>query len=184
MYCSECRFFSDLGRCRNGATRRGDVGYFQKACKFAEPLGIMEFPELLQEGVKIVPIPPNIEQKPLKIEQAMTEKVINLPEKVEELNQPAKTKTCADCGRELPLESFQRNTKGERISVCKDCMARRRREGKNKGKSPEQKLMEAVEVRLEKVAELCKPLTDADLAAELRRRGFSGKLTKCEELNV
>lgn len=36
--CHECRFFSDLGRCRNGAVRRSDVGFFQKACdKFLPP---------------------------------------------------------------------------------------------------------------------------------------------------
>lgn len=31
MYCSDCFFFSDLGRCKNPKSHRSDVGYFQKA---------------------------------------------------------------------------------------------------------------------------------------------------------
>ena len=136
----------------------------------------MDFPELLQEGVKIVPIPPETEQKPLKIEQKPMEK--------EQKTWPdIGTKVCASCGKEKPYLDFQRNTKGERISVCTECMTARRKAGKGQ-KSPEQKLMEAVGVRLEKVAELCKELTAADLAAELRPRGYSGTLTRHEELNV
>ena len=37
MYCSECHFFSDLGRCKNPASNRSDVGYFQAACRNFKP---------------------------------------------------------------------------------------------------------------------------------------------------
>ena len=38
MYCSDCIFFSDLGRCRNGHARRTDCGYFDKPCNEFLPM--------------------------------------------------------------------------------------------------------------------------------------------------
>lgn len=55
-YCNECRYFSDLGRCRNGGTRKSDVGYFQKACAMFEPIE--------QKPAKIEQPNPKIEQTP------------------------------------------------------------------------------------------------------------------------
>lgn len=97
MYCSECRFFSDLGRCRNGAARRSDVGYFQKACAIFEP----------------------IEQKPAKIEQPNPQ----IEHTMTEIEQTPKTKHCNKCGRDLPLEAFGKKTgtKDGLQSWCKEC---------------------------------------------------------------
>lgn len=38
IYCNECRYFTDQGRCKNPASKRSDVGYFQAACKEYEPM--------------------------------------------------------------------------------------------------------------------------------------------------
>lgn len=172
MYCSDCFFFRNDGICKNPKTPRRDVGYFQKAGScFTDPKEQNEA-ELEQPAAGIAQESPKIEQKPMEKEQN---------------TRPAtNTKVCADCGRELPIESFQKNVKGERISVCKECMSKRRKAGKTKlpKGTPEQHLLDAVAVRMEKTAELCKCLTDADLAGELRRRGYSGKLTRNQELNV
>ena len=96
-YCNECRYFSDLGRCRNGSTRRSDVGYFQKARPKGEPR--------VQE-------PKKIEQENPKIEHTMTE-----------IEQTPKTKHCNKCGRDLPLEAFGKKTgtKDGLQSWCKEC---------------------------------------------------------------
>ena len=172
MYCSECFFFRNDGICKNPQSKFKDVGYFQKAGKcFKDPVsGEAELAEV------------KYDEPTTEIEETMSKDVIHLPEKVEELS---KKRVCAECGRELPIDSFQRSSKGEPISICKECMAKRRKAGRAKGeKSPEQKIIDAVDARLLKGAELCKSLTDAELAAELRRRGYTGKLTKIEELDV
>lgn len=171
MYCSDCYFFRNDGICKNPASKKRDVGYFQKAgACFTDPA------QIEQKPAEIAPIPPKIEQKPMEKEQkdAVSDVLENIKRK------------CADCGRELPIEQFQRNASGDRISICKECMNKRRKAGKTrlpKG-TPEQHLLDAVAVRMEKTAELCKCLTDADLAGELHRRGYSGKLTRNQELNV
>lgn len=96
MYCSDCRFFSDLGRCRNGSTRKSDVGYFQKACAMFEP----------------------IEQKPAEIEQN-NPKIEHTMEQIEQ----TKTKHCPKCGRDLPITSFGKKAKAKDglQSWCKEC---------------------------------------------------------------
>ena len=168
MYCSECLFFRNDGICKNPKSRFKDVGYFQKAGKcFTSPA------EMEQKEAEIEQITPKIEQTMAK-ENDMVQSALDAVKRV-----------CADCGRELPIESFQRNTKGARISICKDCMAKRRKAGRARGgKSPEQKLMEAVEKRGENIAEYLKDITDLDLAKELHRRGYAGVLTRHEELHV
>lgn len=89
MYCSDCFFFSDLGRCKNPDVRYTDVGYFQKAgACFKE-----------KEPKKETPV----------MEKTTTE-----------------TKVCADCGRELPIEAFQKTRSGAPANYCKDCMNKRR----------------------------------------------------------
>lgn len=54
MYCSDCFFFSDLGRCKNPKSHRSDVGYFQKAgpC-FAERQPEKEIPVMAEEPKEI-----------------------------------------------------------------------------------------------------------------------------------
>lgn len=94
MYCSDCRFMTDLGRCRNGGTRRSDVGYFQKACAHFEP--------------KAQPVP----------ETPTTEK-----QETMEPNNNIEGKTCTKCGRVLPVTSFSKKStsKDGLQSWCKEC---------------------------------------------------------------
>ena len=37
------------------------------------------------------------------------------------------TKTCSQCGRELPIDRFKIGKGGERVSVCCDCIRAKRR---------------------------------------------------------
>lgn len=148
MYCSECRFFSDLGRCRNGAARRSDVGFFQKACDKFEPI-----------------------QQPTKQQEPMAE---TKPAPAE--TEAPKTKTCRECGRELPLDQFSKNRNGI-LHVCKDCMKTKRAKAAEKGqqvgryKAPERRPSETF-------VSLLTPLSDTALIEELKKRGYAGSLSK------
>lgn len=42
------------------------------------------------------------------------------------------TKVCRECGRELPIERFQKVRGGIRIGTCKECMSLIRKENKQK----------------------------------------------------
>lgn len=168
MYCSECRFFSDLGRCRNGAARRGDVGYFQKACALYEGLCLPE---------RETPV---IEQKVAEIEQKQP---IIVQKPMEKVQTEIGTKVCSRCGKAKPYLDFRHNTKGERISVCKECMTESRKAGKSR-KADESRPIERKDLTKEDFAEIITYLTDEGLARELARRGYSGKLVKHTELNV
>lgn len=100
-YCNECAFFTDAGRCRNGAAKRSDVGYFQAACPLFEEMKAEDKPENN---------PPKIESKqPLKPSLMEQEK--------------PKTKHCNKCGRDLPLDAFGKKTtsKDGLQSWCKEC---------------------------------------------------------------
>lgn len=148
MYCSECRFFSDLGRCRNGAARRSDVGFFQKACDKFEPI-----------------------QQPTKQQEPMAE---TKPAPAEA--EAPKTKKCRECGRELPLDQFSKNRNGI-LHVCKDCMKTKRAKAAEKGqqvgryKTPERRPSETF-------VSLLTPLSDTVLIEELKKRGYTGTITK------
>ena len=172
MYCSDCRFFSDLGRCRNGGSRKSDVGYFQKACAMFEP----------------------IEQKPAKIEQTNPQ-----IEHTMDQNEQPKTQKCRACGRELPLDQFSRNGRGL-FHVCKDCMKVKRHQanedastGEKEPKQPKPRPTRNYRMPHQKseaqtyVSSLSN-LNDLVLIDELKKRGYTGKLTKtmtvylnCEE---
>lgn len=148
MYCSECRFFSDLGRCRNGGSRKSDVGYFQKACAMFEP----------------------IEQKPAKIEQNHTEIAQDNPqiEHTMDQNEQPTTKVCKACGKELPLDSFPKQVKSKdgHMNMCRDCFSA-------KHNHPKANAAPVLSVKEKTLADFT---VDA-ICAELRRRGFSGTLT-------
>ena len=147
MYCSECRFFSDLGRCRNGAARRSDVGFFQKACDKFEPI-----------------------QQPTKQEPMAETK--SAPAETE----AQKTKTCRECGRELPLDQFSKNRNGI-LHVCKDCMKTKRAKAAEKGNQPGRYKMPERRPSETFVSALT-PLSDTALIDELKKRGYTGTLTK------
>lgn len=153
--CHECRFFSDLGRCRNGAVRRSDVGFFQKACD------------------KFLPTPPKEDnQETTKQQEPMEKETKTAPAETE----APKTKTCRECGRELPLDQFSKNRNGI-LHVCKDCMKTKRAKAAEKGqqigryKTPERRPSETFVSALT-------PLGDTALIEELKKRGYTGTLTK------
>lgn len=87
-----------------------------------------------------------------------------------------KTKTCRECGRELPLDKFSKNRNGS-LHVCKDCMKAKRAKAAEKGakpgryKTPERRLSEIFVSALT-------PLSDTTLIEELKKRGYTGTLTK------
>lgn len=177
MYCSDCFFFRNDGICKNPKVPRRDVGYFQKAGScFTDPKEQNEA-ELEQPAAEIA-------QESPKIEQTMSKENNTTPPEVQQALDSVK-RTCAGCGRELPITKFGKNAYGY-TKYCKDCMKQRQMAGKTKlpKESPEQHIALSVEKRMQKVAEITETLADADLAAELRRRGYSGKLTRNQELNV
>lgn len=152
--CHECRFFSDLGRCRNGAARRSDVGFFQKACD------------------KFLPPPKEANQEPTKQPQTMEKETKIAPAETE----APKTKTCRECGRELPLDKFSNGRHGL-LHVCKDCMKAKRSKAAEKGerpgryKTPERRPSETF-------VSMLTPLSDTVLIEELKKRGYTGTISK------
>lgn len=89
------------------------------------------------------------------------------------------TQVCKECGRTLPLEDFQRRRYGKRDKVCKACRAEKIRVGMATGK--EKKDLPAQEpVEILKTADF----SDAALLDELRRRGYKGRVSKCEEVEI
>lgn len=84
-------------------------------------------------------------------------------------------RVCADCGRELPLEQFARNRQGY-TKYCKECMKVRRGKGKQVGANyhiPHTPLNVGIAA-----------ISDDALMAELRKRGWSGRLTKTLEMEI
>lgn len=170
MYCSECRFFSDLGRCRNGAVRRSDVGFFQKACD------------------KFLPPPPKEDnQETTKQQEPMEKETKTAPAETE----APKTKTCRECGRELPLDQFRKNRWGY-TNLCKDCMT-----AKKAGKAPAAQEGPKPQPKEEKPAaaapapSTAKPkrnylhyVSDEQLVAELKRRGYKGTIEMKKQFDI
>ena len=88
------------------------------------------------------------------------------------------TKVCRCCGRTLDISNFKISRWGGRVSVCTECTTNKLRENKRK-KHVEQKqeLEDAiVENRQLRLADF----TSRELMAELKRRGYEGKLTYVE----
>lgn len=83
------------------------------------------------------------------------------------------TKVCKCCGKELPITEFAvrgiKGHKGEKkvTDFCKSCMAERVASGRNKAIN---------DVRVMRL----KDFTPRELMAELKRRGYEGKLTYIE----
>ena len=89
------------------------------------------------------------------------------------------TKVCKVCGRELTLDHFQISgfTK-QPINTCKECMGERKKKTTKAAAVPPVPSDETPDrIPLEFY-------TDADLAAELHRRGYTGTLTKSNILTI
>ena len=108
-------------------------------------------------------------------EETMSKEIETVSEKTN-----AATKVCKKCGRELPLNMFRTKPNGEPYDTCKECIGAAMsavRKGKA-GKASEPKPEKAA-----KAAETAaKPMTDDELVAELRARGWDVKCTKTIEL--
>lgn len=88
------------------------------------------------------------------------------------------TQVCKDCGRTLPLEDFQRRRNGKIDTVCKACRADKVRIGIATCREKAVFLEPSGEVTT--VADF----SDAALLDELRRRGYKGRISKCEEVEI
>lgn len=95
------------------------------------------------------------------------------------------TKVCKDCGRELPIENFQRQAKSRDgyMHICKECKSKRVLTGvaKDKDISPSLAIKEKLNENMQKVVSLT-IAEDKELVAELRSRGWDVKCTKTLEL--
>ena len=87
-------------------------------------------------------------------------------------------KQCRCCGRELPLNNFKKTRYGGYVSVCTECATNKLRENKQK-RIDEQK--QKVEDMRAETRQLClADFTPRELMAELKRRGYEGKITYIE----
>lgn len=85
------------------------------------------------------------------------------------------TKTCKQCGRELPIRDFKKNhlSKDGYIDICNDCVAKKRSSkiqdfpADHKGGNPE----------------LAK-FSPRELMAELKARNYVGKLYYTKEIDL
>ena len=87
MYCSDCFFFSDLGRCKNPKSHRSDVGYFQKAgpCFAAK-----DAPEPIKENKTMA-------EEPKEIKRVCADCGRELPLEQFARNRSGYTKYCKEC---------------------------------------------------------------------------------------
>lgn len=87
MYCSDCFFFSDLGRCKNPKSHRSDVGFFQKAgpCFAAK-----DAPDPIKENKTMA-------EEPKEIKRVCADCGRELPLEQFARNRSGYTKYCKEC---------------------------------------------------------------------------------------
>ena len=92
-------------------------------------------------------------------------------------------KKCRCCGRELPISNFKKGRWGV-VSVCMDCDKQHRTE-KRQARIDEQK-KKVEDVRAENRQLCLADFTPRELMAELKRRGYEGKIRYVEvhEINL
>lgn len=179
--CGHCAYwannnFTGTSSCR--LTKRDDVGYFAPSCEHFER-----------------------REQPTKPKETM--------ETTETTNTAPQTKVCKICGRELPLDSFPKHprTKDGHTTICADCFRAKNaasiqkaidaRVNKTKAAVDPETTKEAQRIgagiattiyeQLDKRPmlppfEQLASLTDRQLYDELRRRGWTGTLTRTETL--
>ena len=85
---------------------------------------------------------------------------------------------CRCCGRELPLNHFKKTRYGDYVSVCTECSTKKLRE--NKQKRIEEQKQKVEDVRAENRQLCLADFSPRELMAELKRRGYEGKLVYTE----
>ena len=88
------------------------------------------------------------------------------------------TKVCKCCGRELSIDHFKKSRWGYTVSVCHEC-DKKHREEKRQARIEEQK-QKVEDVRAENRQLCLADFTPRELMAELKRRGYEGKITYVE----
>ena len=166
--CGDCNFFSDTGECRIPQVKHPHRAFFSPACVWFEKRKEETEMETYKVNTKTEAQPKA--EKPAK--------------------EDPKTKVCAECGEELPIEKFHRNRWGY-TKICKKChakktservaktIAERRAEIHKKvfGDAPEAPAAEP-ELTDEIIVAVKKRLKDLDLVWELRERGWDVRCTK------
>jgi ribosome-binding protein aMBF1 (putative translation factor) len=87
------------------------------------------------------------------------------------------TKVCKCCGRELPMSNFKKGRWGY-VSVCMDCDKQHRAE--NRQTRIDKAKQKVEDVRAENRQLCLNDFTARELMAELKRRGYEGKLVYTE----
>ena len=87
------------------------------------------------------------------------------------------TKVCKCCGRELPISNFKKGRWGY-VSVCNECDKQHRAE--NRQARIDKAKQKVEDVRAENRQLCLADFTPRELMAELKRRGFEGKITYVE----
>lgn len=99
----------------------------------------------------------------------------NSESKMESKMETPTTKICKDCGRELPIENFQRQEKSKDgyMHICKECKSKRVLTGVAKETPSPREFDVKKELHI---------YADEELTAELRERGWEVKCTKTIEI--
>ena len=94
------------------------------------------------------------------------------------------TMICKECGRELPIESFYKNSRFGYANTCRECIKEKKRNTRmEKFASAEEllktKIQEAQQMRLSE-------FSPRELMQELCKRGYKGELTytRTETINI
>lgn len=89
-------------------------------------------------------------------------------------------KKCTKCGRELPLSMYhlKRSSKDGYSGVCKDCVRIYDKERAAKKRRVEKKA-QSIPLRVD-----ISNLSDSELLAELKRRGYAGELHFTRIVNI
>lgn len=94
------------------------------------------------------------------------------------------TKVCKDCGRELPITNFKLSRFGVRVGVCTECANKKRIINKQKKEISMKAEVEAQRAREQERAQILQTFLPCELMRELKRRGYEGKLTLKQEIDI